>query len=68
MLMREIGKILKVLVDGPSKKNDQVYSGYSEENKLVNFTADHVECGDIVEVEITEARSWTLNGKKIDRN
>ncbi len=63
-----VGKVLKVLVDGPSKKNDQVYSGYSEENKLVNFTADHAYCGEIVDVEITEARSWTLNGKKIDRN
>lgn len=59
------GRIVKVLVDGPSKKNDQVYSGYSETNKLVNFTAEHAEPGDIVEVRITEIRSWSLNGELV---
>ena len=34
------GRVVKVLVDGPSKKNERVYSGYTETNKLVNFTAD----------------------------
>ena len=29
---------MKVLCEGRSKKNAAVYSGYSEENKLVNFT------------------------------
>src|SRR5699024_8772827 len=32
-----IGKTLKVLVDGPSNKNEEVLAGYSEENKLVHF-------------------------------
>ncbi|MFV0380216.1 MAG: tRNA (N6-isopentenyl adenosine(37)-C2)-methylthiotransferase MiaB [Anaerorhabdus sp.] len=60
-----VGKEVRVLVDGTSKKNDQLFSGYSDENKLVNFTADNVKTGDLVKVVITEARSWSLNGEKI---
>jgi len=58
---------LKVLVDGTSKKNDNIYSGYSEENKLVNFAADDVKCGDIVNVKIIEVHSWSLNGQMINK-
>ena len=55
-------KTLKVLVDGLSKKNKEVYSGYSEENKLVNFTGNNIEIGKIVEVYITDVKSYSLNG------
>lgn len=60
-----VGKVCKVLVDGPSKKNKDVYSGYSEENKLVNFSAKDIKPGDIVEVKIIEAKTWTLNGEQL---
>ncbi len=60
-----VGRIVKVLVDGTSKKNDQVYSGYTEENKLVNFKGSHVQAGDIVSVKIIQAKSWTLDGEMI---
>jgi len=60
-----IGQIVPVLVDGPSKKNPDVYSGYTDTNKLVNFTADQVQSGQIVQVEITAAKTWTLNGKQL---
>ncbi len=59
------GKVVKVLVDGMSKKNKEIYSGYTEQNKLVNFTATDVKVGDIVEVKINEAKTWTLDGEKI---
>ena len=59
-------RILKVLVDGTSKKNSKTFSGYSEENKLVNFQADNVKEGDIVKVKILECRSFSLNGIKVD--
>ncbi|RRC93155.1 tRNA (N6-isopentenyl adenosine(37)-C2)-methylthiotransferase MiaB [Erysipelotrichaceae bacterium OH741_COT-311] len=62
-----LNKVVKVLVDGISKKNDQVYSGYSEENKLVNFTAKHVKVGDIVEVLIKDCKTWSLKGEMIER-
>ena len=58
-------KTVKVLCEGRSKKNDAVYSGYSEENKLVNFTGQEGLENQIVEVEITEVRSFSLNGKAL---
>lgn len=58
-------KTVKVLCEGRSKKNDAVYSGYSEENKLVNFTGPEGLENQIVEVEITEVRSFSLNGKAL---
>ncbi len=61
-----INKTVKVLVDGLSKKNDQVYSGYTEEYKLVNFTGKNVKVADIVEVKINNAKSWTLDGEMIE--
>lgn len=57
-----VGKRVKVLVDGVSKKNEQIYSGYTETNKLVNFAGEHVRAGDIVEVEITDAKTFSLRG------
>lgn len=61
-----LGKVVKVLVDGFSKKNDQVYSGYSEENKLINFTGKNIQEGDIVKVLITDVKSWSLNGEVVE--
>lgn len=59
------GQIVEVLVDGPSKKNPNVFSGYTPQNKLVNFTGENIHCGDIIKVEITEAKSFSLDGKAI---
>lgn len=57
------GNTLKVLVEGVSEKKDMYY-GYSETNKLINFTSDRdIYCGDIVDVEITSAKTWSLDGK-----
>lgn len=54
--------IVEVFVDGISKKNANVYSGYTPENKLVNFTGDNIHVGDEVKVKITEVLSFSLNG------
>ena len=57
------GKKVKVLVEGISDKKNMYY-GYSETNKLINFECDRdIYCGDIVEVEITSAKTWSLDGK-----
>ena len=60
-----IGESLKVLVEGVSEKKD-MYFGYSETNKLINFSCDReLSCGEIVDVEITSAKTWSLDGKCI---
>ncbi len=56
---------LQVLCEGRSKKNENVYSGYSEHNKLVNFTGPEGLEGQIVEVEITACHSFSLDGKAV---
>jgi tRNA-2-methylthio-N6-dimethylallyladenosine synthase len=61
----QVGKTLAVLVDGPSKKNPDIYSGYTETNKLVNFKPLSDCVGEIVQVEITSAKTWTLQGKQV---
>ena len=58
-----VGQTLKVLVEGISDKKNMYY-GYSETNKLVNFDSDmELQLGDIVEVSITSAKTWSLDGK-----
>jgi tRNA-2-methylthio-N6-dimethylallyladenosine synthase len=60
------GKIVNVLVEGESKKNPDVLSGYTEKSKLVNFRAPKSAIGQIVKVKITKAKTWTLNGEMIE--
>lgn len=59
-------QIVEVLVDGTSKRNSNVYSGYTPENKLVNFTGSDVKTGEIVKVKITQVMSFSLNGEMVE--
>ena len=63
---KQVGKVLKVLVDGPSKNDPTMYSGYSENNKLVHFKADETYVGKIVEVKIVESHTYSLIGEIIN--
>jgi tRNA-2-methylthio-N6-dimethylallyladenosine synthase len=60
-----LGKVLQVLCEGPSRKKADVYSGYSAENKLVNFTGPEGLKDQIVNVEITGIHSYSLDGKVV---
>lgn len=60
-----VGKVIDVLVEGVSKKDENVIAGYSPQWKVVNFTGN-ANAGDIVKVEITKASRFTLNGKMIN--
>ena len=59
--------VVEVLVDGISKRNSNVYSGYTPENKLVNFTGNDIKVGEFVKVKITEVLSFSLNGQAIEK-
>jgi tRNA-2-methylthio-N6-dimethylallyladenosine synthase len=63
---RFLNQTVKVLVDGVSKHNDEVLSGYSEHQKLVNFKGDPSLIGQIVNVKITVAKTWFLLGERVD--
>ena len=60
-----VGEIHKCLVLGKSEKDETKYMGYTEHMKLVNITSDTDITGEIVEVKIEEAKSFSLNGRKI---
>ncbi|WP_297237299.1 tRNA (N6-isopentenyl adenosine(37)-C2)-methylthiotransferase MiaB [uncultured Faecalicoccus sp.] len=59
------GRIVEVLVDGFSKKDKHVYSGYTDTNKLVNFTGENIHPGDFVKVKITKGKTFSLDGQAI---
>ena len=57
------GETLPVLVEGISSKKGMYY-GYSETNKLINFSSDKdLEIGSIVPVKITASKTWSLDGE-----
>ncbi|HWO96868.1 MAG TPA: tRNA (N6-isopentenyl adenosine(37)-C2)-methylthiotransferase MiaB [Bacillus sp. (in: firmicutes)] len=60
------GKVVEVLVEGESKNNPDVLAGYTRKNKLVNFKAPKSAIGKLVNVKITEAKTWSLNGEMIE--
>jgi tRNA-2-methylthio-N6-dimethylallyladenosine synthase len=55
-----------VLVEGESKRNPNVLAGYTRKNKLVNFVAPKEVIGQIVKVQVTEAKTWSLQGDFIE--
>lgn len=57
-----VGKTYSVLVDGPSKKDPGVLSGYAENGKLVHFLGPKQLIGHIVPVRIEEARAFSVKG------
>ncbi len=59
------GKVVNVLVEGPSKKNPDKLSGRTETNKMINFTADKSTIGTIIKVKVTEAKSFSLDGEPV---
>jgi tRNA-2-methylthio-N6-dimethylallyladenosine synthase len=62
------GKTVKVLVEGESKKDPDVLAGYTEKSKLVNFKGPKSAIGKIVDVEITEAKTWSLDGVMVEKS
>ena len=57
-------KIVKVLVEAPSDKEGYLM-GYTNTNKLVNLKGPETIIGQIVDVKINEAKTWSLNGEYV---
>ncbi|KIL73653.1 tRNA (N6-isopentenyl adenosine(37)-C2)-methylthiotransferase MiaB [Bacillus badius] len=62
------GQTVPVLVEGESKNNPEILAGYTNKNKLVNFKGPKTAIGKIVNVKITEAKTWSLNGEMIEEH
>ena len=57
-----LGTVQKCLVTGVSDKNNEKVCGYTENMKLVNIEADKNTIGKIIDVKITDAKSFSLDG------
>jgi tRNA-2-methylthio-N6-dimethylallyladenosine synthase len=59
-----VGRRVRVLVDGVSKRNEGCLSGRTDSFKLVNFTSCRdIEPGEFVDVLITGSKTFSLDGK-----
>ena len=58
-----VGNTYDVLVDGPSKKDKSMLSGYTEKGKLVNFKGPDSLSGQIVKVKIIEDHAFSMIGE-----
>ncbi|MCK8825031.1 tRNA (N6-isopentenyl adenosine(37)-C2)-methylthiotransferase MiaB [Fuchsiella alkaliacetigena] len=61
-----VGKTLEVLVEGESKKDSSKLTGRSRSNKIVIFSGDSNLTGELINVNINKAQSWTLFGSLIE--
>ena len=57
-----LNQTVKVLLLGTSEKDENKLFGYTETQKLVNVSCDKSLVGQIVDVKITEAKSFSLDG------
>ena len=61
----EEGNILEVLVEGNSKNDAEKLTGRTRTGRLVNFTGENVNVGELVNVKITRAQNFSLIGEVI---
>ena len=57
-----VGRVLKVLVEGPSKKNPEEFCGRTTHNSMVIFPKEYAEAGMYVNVKTTGCTTNTLLG------
>jgi tRNA-2-methylthio-N6-dimethylallyladenosine synthase len=58
-----LGTMQHILVEGHSKRDDTELMGRTECNRVVNFVGSTALIGQLVNVKITETRSYTLRGE-----
>ena len=58
-----IGTVQKILIEGTSKNDANMWTGRTDTNKVVVFEQkENFRIGDIVEIKIEEAHKWYLKG------
>ena len=60
------GRVIEVLVEGPSKHDASMFSGRTDDNVVVNFSADpQTPLGSMLGVRIAAAQHHTLRGEAV---
>ncbi|MBB6449236.1 tRNA-2-methylthio-N6-dimethylallyladenosine synthase [Geomicrobium halophilum] len=60
------GETVEVLLEGESKKNPEVLAGRTRTNKLVNVRAPQSSIGELVNVKITDVKTWSLDAQMVE--
>jgi len=60
---QRLGTVQRILVEGASKRDNGELMGRTECNRVVNFAGHPRLVGQLVDVTITETRSYTLRGE-----
>ena len=60
-----VGSVQRLLVEGYSKRDNGELMGRTECNRVVNFPAPERLIGQMVDVNITEAMTYTLRGEVV---
>jgi tRNA-2-methylthio-N6-dimethylallyladenosine synthase len=60
-------KIVPVLIEDYSEKNKELLMGYTDTFKLVNIKGDKSYIGKVVDVKITDVKTWSLDGEIINK-
>lgn len=63
-----VGKRLRVLVEGTSKKNAQELAGRTENNRIIHMVGQSTLLHQMVEVDVTEALPHCLRGTLVQTN
>jgi tRNA-2-methylthio-N6-dimethylallyladenosine synthase len=63
---KDLGKVHEVLVEGTSKKSEEMLQGRNPQNKVVVFPKENYEKGDYVNVLVDNCTSATLLGKAVN--
>lgn len=56
----EVGKTYEILVEGPSRKKEEMWQGRTDTNKMCIFPYNGENAGDLLKVKIVESNSATL--------
>jgi len=65
---KDLNKVHEVLVEGASKKSDEMLQGRNPQNKVVVFPKENFKKGDYVNVLVDDCTSATLLGKAVTEN
>ena len=60
--LKYVDKVVPVLILGVSEKDQNKVYGYTDTMKLVNVDASKETIGKIIDVKITDAKSFSLDG------
>ena len=61
-----IGTVQRILVEGPSVKDENELQGRTENNRVVNFAGSKDLIGTLVNTKITQSFNYSLRGELVD--